>query len=103
MHKEGGSNKVTKPNSDYSDRNLQKCIQLSGSGSMARQTSSKVDEMENSFEQSDLSSNYSETSEEDIDEQMVRQDSRLERRIEQINPSDLMHYNNLIEQFNQGI
>ena len=59
--------------------------------------------MENSFEQSDLSSNYSETSEEDIDEQMVRQDSRLERRIEQINPSDLMHYNNLIEQFNQGI
>ena len=61
-----------------------------------------MNETQNSFEQSSYNSDDdSLTSVEDISESFARAD-QMDSRIEQINPSDLVNYNNLIEQFNYG-
>lgn len=62
---------------------------------------------DNSFDQSSNSSYLeSELSNDDerneINQSSMMRASRLESRIDQINPTDLMAYNNLIEQFNYG-
>lgn len=64
------------------------------------------DHTENSFDNSSVSSGDGEDEEDseisNDDRQMINQSSlmrasRIEQRIEQINPNDLMNYNNLIE------
>ena len=61
---------------------------------------------ENSFDNSSNSSGDGEDSDlsnEDrhqINQSSMMRASRIEQRLEQINPNDLMAYNNLIEQFN---
>ena len=62
---------------------------------------------ENSFDQSSNSSYCESDISNDDDRNEINQSSmmrasRLESRIDQINPNDLMAYNNLIEQFNYG-